>query len=499
VLGKRLSKSVEVGIVFAVLLTLGASSSLVNNVVIQSVGTIAPYVTAASGSAADIQNAVNQVANTGNGLGTVIIPAGTWIWQDQTVKVPAGVNIIGTGLAGNNGHTSNWTANTPQTILFQNETGSWGTSPSGNTWNGGYDYNPMFLVFGPPTSESPITVKNPYAPTLIEGIYFQITPPINAYQENEIDIVGAGWPCIEIYEINNWRVAYCTFVNWCVPTVCISPWNEGNSSATNYGVCDHCTFINSYELNNPGDVDGYNSWEWGTGIMSWGAFSDGGNNVAPTTGWSEPITAFYGYYGPMPGYSITYSEDDNFTYVSECIDGLNGGFSCVRFDVFNDASCAWGAQTVEVHGPNYESWGAGGRGLEVYNCTFNPWPASQVNTNTGDLITYPWIDAEDWGMYLRGGAALFYNNTYHGNGVDCLVGLTETDDSNDGYAYLPYGMDVNQTFIWNNVYGDCTFLSVDSHYTLGNNYFLTPPNSTTLSGFTYTPYPYPNPITLSNG
>lgn len=76
-------------------------SSLTDSVVINSTGKMQTSEYAASGSAKDIQAAVNWVASHG-GTGNVYIPAGTFNFVEvgepwKTVTVPAGVSIFGAG------------------------------------------------------------------------------------------------------------------------------------------------------------------------------------------------------------------------------------------------------------------------------------------------------------------------------------------------------------------------------------------------------------------
>lgn len=345
----------------------------------------------------------------------------------------------------------------------------------------------MIFVYG--VSNSHITVHNKYAPTRISGIEFEVTPPSTGAQEGNIAMNG--WPAIEIYESYNWRVDHCTFVNFCTTTIALSPYTEGNSSATMYGCIDHCTFTDFYKLTNPYGGGTTTAWSWGWCCYTWGAFDPNG----ALEKWSQPNAAvFYGYYGPMAGYSITYFEDCHSTYVSESVDSWSGGFTCCRFDLFSDASCGWGAQTTEDHGP-IQGESSAGRGLEVYNCTYANWLASQCSN--GVVTAYPWISPSDKGLMLRGGSALWHNNTYYGNGIgsnEIAVYLSEVTDDPSG-DFLSYGQDCNQTYIWSNTYqgGGYTQFAADSVFTQNVNYFFSSPNNASLGAyhFKYTPHSYP--------
>lgn len=74
-------------------------SSLMDSALIRSTGEISTKVTAKSGSAKDIQAAIDRVVSTG-GVGNVYIPAGTFNFVEVgepwiTVNIPAGVNLFG--------------------------------------------------------------------------------------------------------------------------------------------------------------------------------------------------------------------------------------------------------------------------------------------------------------------------------------------------------------------------------------------------------------------
>ena len=81
-------------------------------------GQIAKVVYADSGSANDIQAAVNILNSSG---GIVYVPAGTYNWSGETVNIPTGVNVIGASFAGCQGHEDNWTSYSATTILHNND------------------------------------------------------------------------------------------------------------------------------------------------------------------------------------------------------------------------------------------------------------------------------------------------------------------------------------------------------------------------------------------
>lgn len=433
-------------------------SSLTSSTTIPNTVKIAVEYAAKSGLPGDIQTAVNSLASAG---GTVIIPAGNWTWNGGTVTIPPGVNVIGTGLAGCSNHTSNWASYTPQTILY-------------NTFQQGSPSMPTMFQVNVPNPPQPCS----HTATRISGIEFVATAPRNYTEEN--DQVGQA---LAFNQIFNFRCDHCTFVNFCNVAASANAASGDNASETCYGVFDHDVVTNPYKTTPTNDGS---SWAWGYGFYA------GGNNIqSNTTNWSLPVTSFFGQYGPEPSYTILYVEDCHFSYCRHCTDAMEGGFVCDRFDLFDSPACAYATAMVDCHGNSYGGWAAGGRGEEVYNCTFIADTSAQIDTYT----TNPHWDADQSAIYLRGGSALMHNNNFTGDGaVNTFASLLMTDDPSR--SYWNCGMDVNQTYIWNNVYTNCsTYVSADPPITLNQNYFLRAP-TLAQDGFTYTPYPYPNPRTL---
>jgi hypothetical protein len=479
------------------------SYSMTNSIVITSTGVVSmpSTITAKSGSPSDIQAAINSINSNSasNYEGTVIIPAGNWTWQDKTVNVPAGINIMGTGLAGNDGHTDNWTdysvSSSTNTIIFQNETG---------TDTGYHDVIDVYGLNG----NGVITVHNQYAPTRISGIYFQERPPSAELYEEELAIEGpvTGGDCIDIADIYSFRIDHCTFVNFCscaVYVTCGSSdviYSSSNTTATTYGCIDHCTLYAPYKLNNPAPYySGYDGWNWACGVYTSGSLTYAAN------GFTFPFTiaSFYGQFQAVLGGAITYFEDNHATYNNEVCDGWQGGFDCVRYDLFTDCSASWGSQNVEDHGPRQTAQFGynvpSAMGLEVYNCTFANWPYSQCTETSGGArpIGYSWIDATEVGdIDLNGGHLISYNNTFYVNEVDGSEVCNHLRLDRDDPSYHQPQEDCNQTYIWSNTYintgGSAGFSQVSANSPLAQNtnYFLRAPTQA-QDGFTYTPYTYP--------
>ena len=187
-------------------------------------------VNAASGSAADIQAAVNQVATAGDG--TVIIPAGTFYWNNETVTIPGGVNVFGAGLAGCDGHPT-FTEYNASTILHNTAQ----PHPSNTA-----TVNPMFYANG-------INGRQ----VRISGIQFEATPPSTSDD-------SGGDVAIIIYRMLDFRVDHCTFINFSGTSVFATDSDTGNCR----GVIDHCIISNPYKAVTGGQwaygfyVQGYN-------------------------------------------------------------------------------------------------------------------------------------------------------------------------------------------------------------------------------------------------
>jgi len=444
------------------ILIIGINASLVGNVVIQNIGKIGIIITADSGLAADIQSAVNMVYSRGGG--TVVIPAGNWTWNNETVTIPAGVNVIGTGLAGCKGHEDNWENYTAQTILHN-------VCPPPT--------KVMFRIntFNPPPG-------TPHTATRISGIQFEATPPTG----ND-NVEGTA---IQISQVHDFRVDHCTFVNFPNMAIGVNANDGGTGVQTCYGVIDHCFITAPYKTTS-------GSWAWAYGIIVTGS----GPNIPYTApGWTYDVSYFFGKYVPPPGYSIVYVEDCHFRYLRHDTAVNQMGFVCSRFNLHEYSACTYWIAASDVHGNVAGGWGTGGRGQEVYNDTYYA-PTEEM------LSQYTWWAGLTTGVYFRGGAGLVYNNTYYGNGRNgtgnrspAFVVLSNGDDasSNPYMAYWANGMDCNQIYIWDNTYYHIPFIKFDYmdinyNFTENVNYFLRAPNME-QDGFTYVPYPYPHPLTL---
>jgi hypothetical protein len=434
---KKLYAIFSLLMVLVSLLSLSYGLSMNYSITIQSNGTISPYVIAKSGSAIDIQAAVNTVSSAGGG--TVVIPAGTWYWNDQTVTIPGGVNVIGTGLAGCSGHP-NFTSYTASTILHNNASQST-TAP-----------NVMFYVNG-------IDGKQ----TTISGIRFEATPPTTSDDSN-------GGNAITIFRGLNCRVCYCTFINFAGQSVLFTDTDTGYC----YGVIDHCVINNPYKAVTGG------SWAYGFYIQGY-------NYYWNTT--TAPITNYLGQYpvADESGYNmkcVMYVEDCHMSYCRHAVDAIQGAWLVARFNLID--------QPYPVNYGQLGDHGAEGNstGKTVSDLAGDSWPSArgfEFYNNT--VICLGPGSGGGCAVWLRGGAGVVYDNTFINTtwGIDLVVECCahqNTEMLNDS----------GQVFIWGNTLSGSLSSGVllDNSYNmvLGSQYFLAPPNLT-ANGFTYTPYRYP--------
>ncbi len=199
-----------------------AFSSLTSSTTIKSTGSISPpkEEVAKSGSAKDIQAAVDAMAALGGG--TVYIPSGTFFFNDETVSIPGGVNVIGQGSG--------------STILHENK-----TAP----------FNRMFQVDGSNGKS-----------TRISGIRFEGNVTSS---EDSVNGIAIG-----IDKAIDFRVDHCIFMNF--PQMAIYVGNT--ITGTTRGVIDHNIFDNPYKDTYGGGMWAYGivingqAWSWDNSIDS---------------------------------------------------------------------------------------------------------------------------------------------------------------------------------------------------------------------------------------
>jgi hypothetical protein len=142
---------------------------------------------------------------------------------------------------------------------------------------------------------------------------------------------------------------------------------------------------------------------------------------------------------------------------------------------------------------SYQDVHGGGEGCEAYDNTIINTPMDYRTSGSGGGA-YLGI-----GFYSRGGFALYYNNIIR----SCSSSITLANDQSAWeYAKL------HGVWIWGNTYVTSSGITtydpqtpnlVPNYFsiTLETDFWLRAPNMA-QDGFTYTPYPYPHPLTQSS-
>ena len=298
-----------------------AISSLMNYVVVKSIGEIStPNLTAKSGSATDIQLTVDAVASSG-GVGNVFIPEGTFNFIEvdepwMTVEIPAGVNIFGAPTERDaNGQVVEW-----KTILVipWDVPGSW--EYGGKSW---------FKIVGN-------------------------SDPNKHFQFSDIKLVGYRsidssstfvQKAIAIENVVDFRVDHCYFENVCLGSV---------TAINSNGVIDHCFLVNTYGVVKPSIADCTVFY---------------GVDVARGYGdlWEDDISKVLGQYTP---YTV-FIENCYFSKWRHCVAANSGAHYVFRHNII-EGDYAYGS--LDAHGWGSMSGGVitqvGTRAMEVYNNSF---------------------------------------------------------------------------------------------------------------------------------
>lgn len=434
-----------------------AISSLMNNVVIRSTGDISTTkVFARSGSARDIQAAVDAVASAGGG--SVYIPEGTFdfvevgeSWTDARVVIPAGVNLFGAPTARTSG------LRVPQAGMNPND--------QVVTWK--------------------TVLRLPW--DVPRGIWFKITGSSNPNKPSrfsDIKLVGyrsinssSTYMLIPIYVDNvvDFRVDHSYFENMGAG---ITTWNSR-------GVIDH-----NYLVNTNGVPEPY------PGTVGYGVF------ISRAWGyvWENDVSKVLGKY---TDYTV-FIEDNYFEKWRHVTASNTGAHYVFRHNaVYHD----FGYGSVDSHGWFQTKCAQGHiNPPAVYNTTLQKWVCSidgsdleitQVGTRATEIYNNNITDAIQyyWGTETRGGAGVSFNNVFGGGTFNSSYGAfmylkNDNQDHPEG-AFVR----VHDWYIWNNtILSGSQLLTIydpNGQILLDRDYFLYAPTS-----FTYTPYPYPHPLTL---
>jgi hypothetical protein len=421
-----------------VLILSSAVSSLISNVVIQSTGQISTTdIIAASGSAEDIQAAVDWVVANG-GIGNVYIPNGTFNFVDVgepwlTVNIPSGVNVFGAPTERDaNGQVVEW-----KTILIM----PWDVPGDSSM----YREPCWFHILGNGDPNKPSRVSD------IKLVGYRSIDP------NSVTLhIG-----IFVDRVVDFRIDHCYFEHVCKNAIIV--WGQGPSPSLPTqpcrGVIDHCFFVNIYGHVKTGIADCTCQY----GILVGRGYGDF---------WEDDVTEVLGKYTNY----TAFVEDCYFEKWRHCIAANDGGHYVIRNSTINED---FGYGSLDAHG-----WGkwdgtevtqVGTRAIEVYNCEMlNPYNPDEVQRDA---------------IYIRGGACIAFNNTV--TEYTQFIYATREADPEVSKCY-PHDI-----YVWDNelpsdvspvvVYNDPDKGAPEE----GVDYFLQAPIT-----FNYEPYSYPHPLTL---
>jgi hypothetical protein len=311
--------------VFLGLIILGGILSLAYSVstdftTIRSTGSIATNeVMAKSGSAQDIQSAVDAMSSLGGG--TVYVPAGNFSFQisstrnavydghqSVSVLVPNGVSIIGAGIN--------------QTILYQTSADL------------AYGASFMFYIYNnvPHSQQKPMRISG-----------MTLLGYVSDYENQH--------SAIQLDSVQDFRVDHIWFNDF--PGWAIGTWNPNGLNSyntTERGVIDHVKITNTYKPRfraiNP------------TGGGPYDVANAYGINAGGDGGWEEDINNLLGHYDGVK--NIVYIEDSVFSQCRHAIASNQNMFYVARHNVFYPDDPY---HQIDTHGFN------GARGLEAYDNT----------------------------------------------------------------------------------------------------------------------------------
>lgn len=413
-----------------------------DSISIRSTGQISVLkIYAASGSATDIQAAVDQVIAAG-GIGDVYIPAGIFNFVEigepwVTVNVPAGVNIYGAPTERTSGLSYDGIGQDPNDQVVE-----WKTV--------------LIIPYDAPGSWSPVTswfkiigTSDPNESSRFSDIklvgYRSIDPKSVAVQE-----------AVGVTNVINYRIDHCYFEH--------TGLGVGSTGVSNKGVIDHNYFVNPVAATVGPDMD---DWTVFYGVV----VSRGEGDY-----WDDNIANVLGQYTDY----TTVIENCYFEKWRHDVAANGGAHYVFRHNTIQDC---FGFGSLDAHGWGTEVGGevtaVGTRAVEIYN---------------NDIL-----DAFDsgWATFIRGGAGVAFNNRVGGDQYHAFIYL-----SNEGEVPKTW---VNDWWIWDNTMlpsapdsyiggADCRLLikiDPEENITEGVNYWFTEPHT-----FSYQPYSYPHPLTL---
>lgn len=426
-------------LVFIIILSASPVLSLLQTTaVIQNTGMIqvGTNIMAQSGSAADIQTAVDWVVSHG-GIGNVSIPAGTFNFVNsgaswKTVNVPAGVNIIGAEPSGSDslGIPTSWA-----TVLVMPIEGT-GDINSGPSW---------FSVSGNSNPNKPTRIAN------LKLVGYRSTHPTSVTMQRGITITS----------VINFRVDHCSFEHTTLSAVLV--WGDYCC-----GVIDHNRIYNIYAYDDLAQFTNSN--------VNYGVEMHRGYG---TTYW-EPTSAVLGQYTQ---YTV-FIENNYFSKWRHCVSSGHGSYYVFRYNLIDQDL---GHYSLDVHGlRDSETGRAGGRGAEIYENTFQ----NLSDTSLRNIFQ----DGGGCGVFFNN----YIDSSYRSTGISLYTEdyiASPTWHLQDFYLWSSKGISLNDpttAFAANrNVKaywsrqagnpGDANYPNVDPTWSIAG----------------YTPYAYPHPLTLT--
>lgn len=313
-----------------------AFSSLIDSVTIESIGQISLQfnVNATSGSASDIQAAIDQVVAAG-GIGNVFIPEGTFNFVEvgepwMPVEIPAGINLFGA----------------PTNRDANDEVVEWKTVLVMSYDVPGPSYNPAtwFKIIGNSDPNKP----SRFCDIKLVGYRYANAGSTTVHC------------ALQINEVVNFHIDHCYFRD---TTGGIKATGSANSLCC--GVVDHCKLINTRVTINPYiyDCDAH----YGVSLVRYGS-----------TDWEDDISVVLGQY---LNYSL-FVEDCYFSKWRHCVSANDGTHYVFRHNTIED-DAAYGS--LDAHG-TYNFIGT--RAVEIYNNLFLPPDPDSIIGSVKDAI---WI------------------------------------------------------------------------------------------------------------
>jgi hypothetical protein len=346
--GKELKDSKFYASFLALMMLVGtlclspAISQLMTAVRIGSSGSISPYLTASSGSAADIQAAVNMAAALGGG--DVHIPEGTFNFVEVgepwvTVNIPAGVNLFGA----------------PTDRDSNDQVIEWKTT--------------LVMPYEVPTS-GPDDRPRWFA---VQG------NGIDSFRFSDIELIGwrefdsssiTQYTGVGIFNVQDFRVDHSHFKNIAGSAILATDGSIYSVGGVNNGVIDHNRLVN--DIGDPGypTAAAYLNRTLGYGIALYGEFE-----------WNPNLEYYLGH-------DTDYTVFIENNYFSKWRHSISSNYNMHYVARYNTVQYDNGTYSFDAHGANELGW-AGTRATEIYGNTFidalNPYGSIQI-TGGGGVI-----------------------------------------------------------------------------------------------------------------